>query len=253
MGVLRGFLPSSQGGGQNRAVTPTPAPAPDAAADARTALREAQGRAADTARAALEAAWLVERGAAVVAETCAELDRFADLDDLVAAAGANALRAGVSPGRAGLPAALVADRAARAAAQEDYSDALNTHALLIADAATAAAADAAAREAVAKAADVVAQCVGLGMATEVRALELTVGKLRGLLMGLPNSRGATDPPVAWGITQLAHDPQHAPLVDSAGPSWREAGLRWTAFRAALVQDADAALPDAAEPPPGLAA
>jgi len=230
-----------------------PEPVPDAGAAARMKLRQAQGHAADTGKAAQEARWLLERAQGHVSSCCASLDRFADLDGRVAEAGRAALQAGGPAGRAALSAEMLADRAARAAALEDHADSLATAALLEGDAGAAAAADAEARDVLRAAADLVAQCVGLQVVAELRRHEQAAGELRGLLAGLTTSRTSADGPVMWPITQVSLDRQHVFLVDNAGPGWREAGTRWTALRAALALDADAELPDAALPLPPWAA
>lgn len=220
--------------------------APDAGQDARAALREAQGRAAETASAAQQARWMLERAAGHVSACCAALDAFRDLDGRVAEAGKAALLAGEATGRAAMPADLVAARADRAAALEDHGDALATAALLEADAGAAAAADALAQTELRAAADAVAQIVALGMVAELRATELAAGEQRILLIGLANSRTAADIPLTWPILQTMQDPHHAMMVAlvgaAAGPAWRDAGRRWDAFKVALALDADAVLP-----------
>lgn len=231
-GHREGGFSSRNGGSVGRAGEEKPSP--------RAALRIAQQVAVGAALRAQQAAEIAARGRAAVDAAQAALAVHDGLDAEVAGHHAALLRAGGMAGRAALPPNLAAARRQKADAAEDLADAAAAALLLDIECASAEATAGRAAEAVRLALDGVMQEVAAELLTTMRAAETEAGRLRVSLTGLVNSRTSADPPLAWPVQQVAHDPAHELLLGRTGQDWSVGGAAWTRFRAGLAANPDAA-------------
>ena len=138
-----------------------------------------------------------------------------------------------------MPADIVADRAALAAAEDDAADATATHAKLSAKAEALAAAAAEVRSTVqARVVDVMGQDARR-MVEQVRRLEAEAGQIRVDLMAFANLWSFADQvlhPVPAQVRTMFQEPAHAALVAALGLALPPSAVSWVAYRKRLAAD-----------------
>lgn len=214
----------------------------------RAPLRAAIAALAEANRAAAVAAGVAKRAAAEVRRARAALDGFAGLQERVVAHRTAQLEAGEANSRA-LPADILADRAALAAAEDDAGDAEATHAKLLAKAGALAAAAEEARSVVQARVVAVMSLEARQMVERVRRLEAEAGQLRVDLMSYANQFAFADQvlnPVPAQVRTMFQEPAHAALIAALGLTLPPSVVAWADYRKRLTTDPAATI-EASQP------
>jgi len=209
----------------------------------REALRSAQVDAQRARVAADGAARIADRSRANMEREGAAIAEHRGLGARIAAWGAARLKAGANTTAGALPADLARDRAALAEATERQADAEAVHAVLMGEVAACADQADAARAGLDAAVDAVMVADLLALVDAMRQADAEAGRLRALVSAMGSVRTGADAPLPWKAQQVAHDPAHAHLIDLAAPgAMPAAASAWSAYRAALLEDANASAP-----------